>query len=301
MRTDLLFDLVAGESRYHLSLPNGNISYAIAQTTESTTCGTIVLIHGVGSNASRWEEFTEKTELRKKWQLLRLDLRGHGASDSKVKATLEQHASDIVSVLDDVGVTKAILIGHSLGAQIAMQTAVLYPDRVAGVVLLDPLVTQALMPSVRAQKKKRWILLGVEFLARLGNAMGFERRLPHYSLRQHDQHAREMLSKGGDELQAFIKEYSSPLKDLEHIHTAHYVRDLLEVSRDTPHFERFKQPVLVIGASNGTFTSADKMQSWIKGLENGAFCVVSCFHWPLTECPQEVSHYIEVWIRREFE
>lgn len=301
MQSDLLFDLVPGESRRQISFAHGCISYAIAQTTQAPSWGTIVLIHGVGSNASRWEEFTEQTALRHKWQILRLDLRGHGASESKIKATLEQHASDIVSMLDDAGVQKAILIGHSLGAQIAMRTAVLYPDRVTGVVLLDPLVTQALMPSVIAQKKRRWILLGVEFFARLANAVGLKRRLPHYSLRQHDQRAREMLARGGDALQAFIKEYSSPFKDLEHIQIAHYVRDLLEVTRDTPAIETLDRPILVIGASSGTFTSADKMQTWVKSLRKGTWCVVNCFHWPLTECPKDVSQLIETWIQREFE
>ena len=36
----------------------------------------IVLIHGMASNMTRWSEFSEKTTLKKSWDLLRLDLRG---------------------------------------------------------------------------------------------------------------------------------------------------------------------------------------------------------------------------------
>ena len=103
-----------------------------------------------------------------------------------------------------------------------------------------------------------------------------------------------------DYLQAFIDEYSSPLKDLGHIHTACYMRDILEVGRETPDLSGVGFPVLVIGASSGTFTDAGRMQEWVRSLRDGSWAVVNCFHWPLTECPEEVSRIIEEWIGREF-
>jgi pimeloyl-ACP methyl ester carboxylesterase len=42
----------------------------------------IVLIHGMASNMTRWSEFSEKTTLKRSWDLLRLDLRGNGKSCS---------------------------------------------------------------------------------------------------------------------------------------------------------------------------------------------------------------------------
>ena len=114
-----------------------------------------------------------------------------------------------------------------------MRAAVLYPDRIQGMVLMDPLVTSALTPSALAHRRKYPLLVTVEFLARMLNALGIRRRMPHYSLRAHDRKAREMLARGGDALQAFIDEYSSPLKDLGHIHTACYMRDILEVGQES--------------------------------------------------------------------
>lgn len=298
-REELRFDLVEGEVRHEIVHSDGYLSYAVAEC-DHTCRGTIVLLHGVGSNASRWEEFVEQTPLRKEWRILRMDLRGHGASESDLKGTLEQHAADIMSVLDDAGVKEAVLIGHSLGAQIAMTTAVTFPQRVCGLVLLDPLVSDALTSSVQAQKRWNWLLYGVEWLARAANRLGIRRRIPHYSLRQHDRQARQMLEKGGEELKAFIKEYSSPFKDLEHIHTAPYVRDLLEVCRHTPDLTKERMPILVIGASSGTFTRASAMKAWVNGLPMGTWCVVRCFHWPLTECPQDVSRIIERWMTSAF-
>ena len=191
---ELLFDLVEGEEHREVALADVALSYAVASCRSGPCAGTIVLIHGVGSNASRWEEFTEQTPLREGWRIIRLDLRGHGASESREKATLEIHAADLMRVLDDAGIEKAVLVGHSLGAQIAMRAAVLYPDRIQGMVLMDPLVTSALTPSALAHRRKYPLLVTVEFLARMLNALGIRRRMPHYSLRAHDRKAREMLA-----------------------------------------------------------------------------------------------------------
>lgn len=96
---ELLFDLVEGEEHREVALADGALSYAVASCRSGPCAGTIVLIHGVGSNASRWEEFTEQTPLREGWRIIRLDLRGHGASESREKATLEIHAADLMRVL----------------------------------------------------------------------------------------------------------------------------------------------------------------------------------------------------------
>ena len=157
-------------------------------------------------------------------------------------------------------------------------------------------IISAFIKSVRGSDPNA----AVYYLARMLNALGIRRRMPHYSLRAHDRKAREMLARGGDALQAFIDEYSSPLKDLGHIHTACYMRDILEVGRETPDLSGVGFPVLVIGASSGTFTDAGRMQEWVRSLRDGSWAVVNCFHWPLTECPEEVSRIIEEWIGREF-
>jgi len=49
----------------------------------------IVLIHGMASNLTRWSELLEHTSLKNDWDVLRLDLRGHGESMRRGKLNME--------------------------------------------------------------------------------------------------------------------------------------------------------------------------------------------------------------------
>src|ERR687890_1507572 len=71
-------------------------------------------------------------------ELVGVDLRGRGDSDKPESGYgLETHASDVVRVLDYLGLENAVLLGHSMGAFVALKTALASPDRVRALVLLD--------------------------------------------------------------------------------------------------------------------------------------------------------------------
>ena len=70
--------------------------------------------------------------------LVGVDLRGRGDSDKPDSGySLEVHADDVIRVLDHLGLENATIAGHSMGAFVATKTALLYPDRVRALVLLD--------------------------------------------------------------------------------------------------------------------------------------------------------------------
>lgn len=296
---ELACDLVPGEERLEIFRPDAALSVGFIPCTGEVT-GVLVLIHGVASNASRWEEFVEFTTLRSHWHLIRLDLRAHGASSTTSVATLEKHADDLVAVLDHLKMERAVWVGHSLGAQIAMMSAMRHPMRTAGLVLLDPLVSGTLTRRALVMKRWRPLVRILEVWGRMLQAIGWRRRLPKYSLRRHDEEARKMLLKGGEEFRAFVREYSSPWSDLRHIHLAPYMRDLLEVCRQTPAVEAFQMPSLVVASQHGAFTDPEKVVAWVERMPRGAVTTVACVHWPLTECPMDVSQAIEEWLERIF-
>ncbi|NIO41475.1 MAG: alpha/beta hydrolase, partial [Burkholderiales bacterium] len=60
----------------------------------------IILLHGMASNMTRWSEFVELTSLKNSWDILRLDLRGHGQSFYRGKLSAEIWSRDLVHILD---------------------------------------------------------------------------------------------------------------------------------------------------------------------------------------------------------
>lgn len=98
--------------------------------------GPLLCLHGITSNARAWDGLA--LELAPEYRVLAPDLRGRGDSDKPFDDYgLATHAADAVALLDHLGIARAVVIGHSMGALIGMMLAATYPDRVAGLVLVD--------------------------------------------------------------------------------------------------------------------------------------------------------------------
>jgi 3-oxoadipate enol-lactonase len=95
----------------------------------------VVFVHGLAATADVWREQAERLKLA--YRVVRYDLRSHGASDpADLPCTRSDLASDLVAVLDCIGIESAVLVGHSAGGVVAMQTALDHPGRVSGLVLV---------------------------------------------------------------------------------------------------------------------------------------------------------------------
>lgn len=97
---------------------------------------TIICVHGLTANARFWDSVAEP--LTKNFRVIAIDLRGRGDSEKPIEGyTLEQHASDIVGVLDHLKVEQTIFLGHSLGAMIGVCFAAKHPNRLKKLILID--------------------------------------------------------------------------------------------------------------------------------------------------------------------
>ena len=95
----------------------------------------MLVLHGVTGHAARWHVLAEALpELR----MIAVDLRGHGRSPWTPPWNLEQHVADVLAVLDDLDLARVTVVGHSFGGAIAVHLARTAPERVDGLVLLDP-------------------------------------------------------------------------------------------------------------------------------------------------------------------
>jgi len=258
----------------------------------------IVLLHGVASNMSRWSEFVEHTSLKQAWDLLRLDLRGHGESFTRGRLGLEIWCRDLREVLDAEGYDQALLVGHSLGAQVAVQFAARYPARVRGLVLIDPIFHQALRGGMRALSRLRPAVSLLVGLIRLLNALGLYRRhLPTRDLRKLDEKTRQDLLAAGKQKE-MIELYSSPWEDLKFFPLASFLQELIEIVRPLPALAEIKVPVLALLSTGITYTDPGVTQKMLAGDARVQTVSVDAYHWPLTEKPQQVREAIEKWCER---
>ncbi len=71
--------------------------------------------------------------------MVALDLRGRGDSEKPPPGNygLDAHVGDVVRTLDHLGMERGVICGHSMGAFVALRVALLHPDRVSALVLLD--------------------------------------------------------------------------------------------------------------------------------------------------------------------
>lgn len=95
----------------------------------------VLLLHAGVTDRTMWEP--QWAALGGGPGLLRLDLRGFGQSTAAPDGALA-HPRDVLSTLDELGVERAHLVGASFGAGVAVETALVAPDRVASLVLCPP-------------------------------------------------------------------------------------------------------------------------------------------------------------------
>ncbi|REL26550.1 alpha/beta hydrolase [Thalassotalea euphylliae] len=97
----------------------------------------IVLIHGTSSSLHTWDGWTD--ELKSTRRVVRFDIPAFGLTGPSPdnNYTIESYASFIVAMLDHLNIEQGVLAGNSLGGYVAWATAVIYPDRVSQLALVD--------------------------------------------------------------------------------------------------------------------------------------------------------------------
>jgi 3-oxoadipate enol-lactonase/4-carboxymuconolactone decarboxylase len=115
----------------------------------------LLLLNSVGCDLSLWDAVMPHL---KDFRVLRMDMRGHGQSESPTgDYSLDQLAADAICVLDAAGVHKAAICGLSLGGMTAMTLALDAPARVSALILactsaqMDPDVWNMRIAAVRSQ------------------------------------------------------------------------------------------------------------------------------------------------------
>ena len=107
-------------------------------TSSGSGAQAVIFVHGWMCDESSWRE--QVPVVSKNHRVITLDLPGHGKSGMPKAFTMEVFARAIEAVRLEAKVDKVFLVGHSMGTPVIRKYALMYPDHVKGLVIVDGLV-----------------------------------------------------------------------------------------------------------------------------------------------------------------
>lgn len=258
---------------------------------------TLVLLHGLASNMTRWSEFTSTTRLSKDCDLVRLDLRGHGGSLYRGRVGMEVWCSDLAALLRAENVDRVELVGHCLGANIALWFARRHPEMVSGLVLIEPMFRAALSGRMATVAALRPLIVTLIPPLLTLAALGVHRRsLATLDLAELDRAARKAMAAAGGSFPT--GRYASPAKDLRLLPLVIYLQDLLAVTGPLPDLANIQAPVLSLLSTGGAFGDPQATSRLLASLPQGRIKHLDALHWIPTEQPLAMREAIEGWCDR---
>lgn len=111
-------------------------TYSLHSPRVAEKAETVVLIHGVGMNHSVW--FPQLAAMTAHYRVIAYDMLGHGGSGLPPPTPeLGDYAAQLEGLLDDLQIEQAHIVGHSMGALVALEFALTHPGRSLSVAALN--------------------------------------------------------------------------------------------------------------------------------------------------------------------
>lgn len=254
----------------------------------------VVLCDGIGCDGYVWRYL--KNDLGTRFTL-HPHYRGHGrtaAPRDPARVTIEDLADDVVCVLDDALVDQGVLVGHSMGVQVALETLRRHPDRVAGLVLVcgapsHPLKTfrgsaalEDLLPTIQ-----KWIHRVPGVINRLTRAV-LPTRLA-YEVASRLEIRRELVEPA---------DFMPYLEGMARIDTRLFIAMLSSAGRHTADalLPEIAVPTLVIAGGRDGFTPPDRSRAMAEAIPGAELLEIpNASH----TAPIERPHLVD-WTIRDF-
>jgi len=243
----------------------------------------MLLMHGFGSSTYTWADVTQP--LAEHGTVIAYDRPAFGLTERPLPGDWEGESpysngaqvEMAVGLMDALGIEKAILVGHSAGGTIAIQTALAYPQRVNGLVLVD-----AALYGSRGIPDGLRFLIDTPQLKRLG---------PFFARSLAGREGDAFLEAAWYDFTKFTEEdkaaYRKPLQ-AENWDIALW--ELTKANRNvdlTARLVEISQPVLIVTGANDHIILPELSEQLAAEIPNAQFeSFAQCGHVPQEECPQ---------------
>lgn len=137
---------------HYLETNQRKLAYWLSQEQSNASRGTVLFIHGSGGDHSNWAY--QLQSLRSKFLLAALDLPGHGRSEGPGESDVDHYINWVHAFLVAGNIRRPVLVGHSLGAAIALGFAEQHPDALSGLVAVGGGLTLPVNPLILEGLKK---------------------------------------------------------------------------------------------------------------------------------------------------
>lgn len=208
---------------------------------------------------------------------------------------MDEWCADLAEVMTAEGYPRAVLVGHCLGANIAVEFASRHADKTAGLVLIEPMARPALTGGLRTIAGLRPLFVPIIWSILALNALGLHRRrLATLDLQALDRETRAAMARAGT-ADALVKRYASPLLDVRETPSAVYLQMLTAVSSGLPDLATIRAPALALLSASTAFTDPVITERLLAALPGGRVVRLDAHHWIPTERPDEMRRAIEGW------
>jgi pimeloyl-ACP methyl ester carboxylesterase len=137
---------VDGGPQIAMSPDNVHIDYRIYGSGEPA----IVLVHGWACDANYWN--AQLDVLKAKYTVVTVNLAGHGASEkNRTDWSIGNYGEDVATVVRQIPNHQVVLVGHAMGADVALEAARRIGDRVIGIIAVESLKSIGLPPMPKRE------------------------------------------------------------------------------------------------------------------------------------------------------
>ena len=239
----------------------------------------LVILHGLFGSLDNW--FSIARELEKHYTLYLVDQRNHGDSPHSDQWNYQIMVEDLKELLDDEGLEKIYLMGHSMGGKTAMYFASTYPERVEKLIVADiapryyPIHHQTILEGLNSidlketKSRKEADAQLSEYIQELGT--------------------RQFLLKSlGRNEKGFVWKINLPV----------ITKNIEEVGKALPEEAKYAGPTLFLGGTNSNYLTQSDLPDLEKHFPNYELeLVANAGHWLHAEQPEAVIHEVRKFLK----